>query len=196
MVLLIDNYDSFTYNLYQYFRMLGCEVEVVRNDALTVSGIEDLNPRMIVLSPGPGSPADSGVCVDVVKAFSGRIPIMGICLGMQVIASAYGAEIREAANPMHGKNSMISHFGKGMFRGLKNPLRVTRYHSLVVDNNSLSKDFEVTAETLEGEIMGIRHRCLLIEGVQFHPEALMTEMGLEMLGNFIEEFSYPKEASC
>ncbi|MCH6255259.1 aminodeoxychorismate/anthranilate synthase component II [Puniceicoccaceae bacterium K14] len=196
MILIIDNYDSFTYNLYQYFLMLDVEVEVVRNDAITINAVQERNVEAIVLSPGPGRPEDSGVCIEIVKQFSGRIPIFGVCLGMQVIASAMGATIIEATEPMHGKNSFITHTGVGVFCGIKNPQRVTRYHSLIVDPSRVPEELEVTAKSEMNEIMGLRSRDKKLEGVQFHPEALMTEMGLEMLKNFVEQWCRSKGSPC
>jgi len=184
LILMIDNYDSFTYNLVQYIECLNEEVQVRRNDMVTVTEIKDLKPDMIVLSPGPCTPNESGVCLEVVKAFAGQIPILGICLGHQIIGQAFGGKIVKALEPVHGKVHAITHDNLGVFKDLNHPLNVTRYHSLVVEEESLPDCFEVTARSKEGEIMGMRHRDFLIESVQFHPEAILTEMGMELLGNF------------
>ncbi|MGD9474488.1 MAG: aminodeoxychorismate/anthranilate synthase component II [Eubacteriaceae bacterium] len=184
MILMIDNYDSFTYNLVQYIECLNEEVQVRRNDMVTVAEIKDLKPDMIVLSPGPCTPNESGVCLEVVEAFAGQIPILGICLGHQIIGQAFGGKIVKALEPVHGKVHAITHDNLGVFKDLNHPLNVTRYHSLVVEEESLPDCFEVTARSKEGEIMGMRHRDFLIESVQFHPEAILTEMGMELLGNF------------
>lgn len=183
---MIDNYDSFTYNLVQYLECLREEVLVYRNDEITLDEIEKLSPDMIVLSPGPCTPNESGVCIDVVKKFKDRIPILGICLGHQTIGQVFGAKVVKALEPVHGKVHPIKHNDSGVFKGLKNPLNVTRYHSLVIDRDSLPECFEITAETNKGEIMGMRHKEYLIEGVQFHPEAILTEMGMELLENFLK----------
>ncbi len=184
---MIDNYDSFTYNLVQYLECLKEEVVVYRNNQISTEEIQNLNPDIIVLSPGPCTPNESGICIDVVKKFKGKIPILGICLGHQTIGNVFGCKIIKALEPVHGKVHPIQHHHKGVFKGLKNPLNVTRYHSLVIDKNSVPHCLEITAETFEGEIMGIRHKDYLIEGVQFHPEAILTEMGMEILQNFLEE---------
>jgi anthranilate synthase/aminodeoxychorismate synthase-like glutamine amidotransferase len=186
MVLVIDNYDSFTYNLVQYLGELGAEVQVVRNDALTVEEVLRLAPERIVLSPGPCTPNEAGICVPLIRAAAGKIPILGVCLGHQAIGAAFGGEIVRALRPMHGKTSLVHHTGVGVFRGLPNPLRVIRYHSLVIRRESLPAELEITAETDEGEIMGVRHRHHPIEGVQFHPESIMSEAGMELLQNFLE----------
>ena len=185
MVLVIDNYDSFTYNLVQYLGELGAEVQVVRNDALTVEEVLRLAPERIVLSPGPCTPNEAGICVPLIRAAAGKIPILGVCLGHQAIGAAFGGEIVRAMRPMHGKTSLVHHTGVGVFRGLPNPLRVIRYHSLVIRRDSLPAELEITAETDEGEIMGVRHRHYPIEGVQFHPESIMSEAGMELLQNFL-----------
>jgi len=185
MVLVIDNYDSFTYNLVQYLGELGAEVQVVRNDALTVEEVLRLAPERIVLSPGPCTPNEAGICVPLIRAAAGKIPILGVCLGHQAIGAAFGGEIVRALRPMHGKTSLVHHTGVGVFRGLPNPLRVIRYHSLVIRRDSLPAELEITAETDEGEIMGVRHRHYPIEGVQFHPESIMSEAGMELLQNFL-----------
>ncbi|MDN5307769.1 MAG: para-aminobenzoate synthetase component [Eubacteriaceae bacterium] len=184
MILMIDNYDSFTYNLVQYIECLNEEVQVRRNDMVTVAEIKDLKPDMIVLSPGPCTPNESGVCLEVVETFAGQIPILGICLGHQIIGQAFGGKIVKALEPVHGKVHAITHDKQGVFKDLNHPLNVTRYHSLVVEEESLPDCFVVTARTKEGEIMGMRHRNFLIESVQFHPEAILTEMGMELLSNF------------
>lgn len=187
MILMIDNYDSFTYNLVQYLECLQENVLVYRNNQITLEEIEQINPQMIVLSPGPCTPNEAGISMDVVKYFQGKIPILGICLGHQTIGQVFGGKIIKALEPVHGKVHPIRHTNQGVFRGLKNPLHVTRYHSLVIDRDSLPDCLEITAETCEGEIMGIRHKEYLVEGVQFHPEAILTEMGMELLHNFLQE---------
>jgi len=191
MLLMIDNYDSFTYNLVQYFGELGADVRVTRNDQISVAEIEKLAPEKIVISPGPCTPNEAGVSVEAIKAFAGRIPILGVCLGHQSIGQAFGGRIVHAGEIMHGKTSMIYHRDEGVFRGLSNPLEATRYHSLVIEKDSLPDCLEVTAWTgsAEGEveeIMGVRHRELPVEGVQFHPESILTEHGHDMLKNFLE----------
>ncbi len=187
MILMIDNYDSFVYNLVQYIEELGEAVVVKRNNEINISDIEELNPEVIVLSPGPCSPKEAGICIDIVEHFKGKKPILGICLGHQTIGHVFGGDIIKAQQPVHGKVYSINHTNKGVFRGLKNPLNVTRYHSLIVDSNTVPKELEITAITDKGEIMGIRHKKYLIEGVQFHPEAILSEYGHEMLKNFITE---------
>ncbi|VIG12625.1 para-aminobenzoate/anthranilate synthase glutamine amidotransferase component II [Clostridioides difficile] len=187
MILMIDNYDSFVYNLVQYIEELGETVVVKRNNEIKIRDIEELNPEVIVLSPGPCSPKEAGICIDIVEYFKGKKPILGICLGHQTIGHVFGGDIIKAQQPVHGKVYSISHTNKGVFRGLKNPLNVTRYHSLIIDYNTVPKELEVTATTDKGEIMGIRHKKYLIEGVQFHPEAILSEYGHEMLKNFIIE---------
>jgi len=185
MVLVIDNYDSFTYNLVQYLGELGAEVQVVRNDALTVEEVLRLAPERIVLSPGPCTPNEAGICVPLIRAAAGKVPLLGVCLGHQAIGAAFGGEIVRARRPMHGKTSLVHHTGVGVFCGLPNPLRVIRYHSLVIRRESLPAELEITAETDEGEIMGVRHRHYPVEGVQFHPESIMSEAGMELLRNFL-----------
>ncbi|GAA3662679.1 anthranilate synthase component II [Asaccharospora irregularis] len=185
MILMIDNYDSFVYNLVQFIGQLGEEVVVKRNDKISIDDIEKLNPEIIVLSPGPCSPLEAGICIDIVKYFKGIKPILGICLGHQTIGYAFGAKVIKADKPVHGKVHLITHNDKGVFRGLKNPLNVTRYHSLILED--IPEELEVTALTNKNEVMGIRHRDYLIEGVQFHPEAILSEQGHEMLNNFIKE---------
>ncbi|KPI53641.1 anthranilate synthase [Clostridioides difficile] len=187
MILMIDNYDSFVYNLVQYIEELGEIVVVKRNNEIKISDIEELNPEVIVLSPGPCSPKEAGVCIDIVDYFKGKKPILGICLGHQTIGHVFGGDIIKAQQPVHGKVHSINHINKGVFSGLKNPLNVTRYHSLIIDSNKVPEELEVTATTDKGEIMGIRHKKYLIEGVQFHPEAILSEYGHEMLKNFITE---------
>ncbi|EQG58546.1 glutamine amidotransferase of anthranilate synthase/aminodeoxychorismate synthase family protein [Clostridioides difficile P23] len=184
---MIDNYDSFVYNLVQYIEELGEAVVVKRNNEIKISDIEELNPEVIVLSPGPCSPKEAGICIDIVEHFKGKKPILGICLGHQTIGYVFGGDIIKAQQPVHGKVYSINHTNKGVFRGLKNPLNVTRYHSLIIDSNTVPKELEITAITDKGEIMGIRHKKYLIEGVQFHPEAILSEYGHEMLENFITE---------
>lgn len=187
MILMIDNYDSFVYNLVQYIGELGEEVIVKRNNEISIEEIESINPEIIVLSPGPCSPKEAGICIDVVHHFKGIKPILGICLGHQTIGHAFGGKVIKAKQPVHGKVHSINHINKGVFKDLNNPLNVTRYHSLIVENESLPKDLEVTALTKENEIMGIRHKEYLIEGVQFHPEAILSEQGHEILRNFINK---------
>jgi para-aminobenzoate synthetase component II len=185
MIVMIDNFDSFTYNLVQYLMILHSDVTVFRNNAVSIDELEHMSPEMIVISPGPCTPAEAGISLGIVERFKGKIPILGICLGHQVIGQAFGARVVQALRPVHGKVNHIKHNGKGVFAGLPNPLSVTRYHSLILERRSLPAELEVTAETKEGEIMGIRHRNLPIEGVQFHPEAILTEMGMELLDNFL-----------
>lgn len=187
MILMIDNYDSFVYNLVQYIGELNEEVKVVRNDEITINDIEKLNPEIIILSPGPCSPKEAGVCIDVVNHFKNKKPIFGICLGHQTIGHVFGANIIKAIKPVHGKVHSIKHNDKGVFKGLNNPLNVTRYHSLVIDKNNLPNDLEITAISNEDEIMGIKHKKYKIEGVQFHPEAILSEQGHEILKNFIDD---------
>ncbi|OSE51492.1 aminodeoxychorismate synthase component II [Salmonella enterica subsp. arizonae serovar 50:r:z] len=185
MILLIDNYDSFTWNLYQYFCELGAEVQVRRNDALTLAHIDALNPQKIVISPGPCTPDDAGISLTVIRHYAGRIPMLGVCLGHQAMAQAFGATVVRAAKVMHGKTSPVTHNGQGVFRGLPSPLTVTRYHSLIVDPATLPECFEITAWSETQEIMGIRHREWDLEGVQFHPESILSEQGHALLENFL-----------
>jgi anthranilate synthase/aminodeoxychorismate synthase-like glutamine amidotransferase len=187
MILLIDNYDSFTFNLYQYLTELGAEVAVHRNDKITLDEIERLLPRLsqIVISPGPCTPAEAGISVDLVRAFAGQVPMLGVCLGHQAIGAAFGGHVVRADEVMHGKTSLIHHNDNGVFAGLPNPFIATRYHSLIVERASLPPDLEVTAETSDGVIMGLRHRQFEIEGVQFHPESILTTAGKDLLANFI-----------
>ena len=185
MILLIDNYDSFTWNLYQYFCELGAEVLVRRNDELTLEEIAALLPEKIVISPGPCTPNESGISLAVIARYAGQIPLLGVCLGHQAIAQVFGAPIVRAAKVMHGKTSPIHHNGQGVFQGLNNPLTVTRYHSLLIDPATLPECFEVTARSDSGEIMAIRHREWDLEGVQFHPESILSEQGHQLLANFL-----------
>jgi para-aminobenzoate synthetase component 2 len=186
MLLLIDNYDSFTWNLYQYFCELGAEVVVKRNDELTLSGITALAPEKLVISPGPCTPTEAGISLAAITHFAGQLPILGVCLGHQAIAQAFGAKIVRAEKVMHGKTSAITHNNSGVFNDLNNPLTVTRYHSLVIDPATLPDCFDVTAWTDKQEIMGIRHLELELEGVQFHPESILSEQGHQLLANFLK----------
>jgi len=186
MLLMIDNYDSFTYNLVQYFGELGEDVRVYRNNKITLDEIETLHPRRLVVSPGPCTPKEAGVSVDAIKRFGGQIPVLGVCLGHQSLAVAFGGEVVRAERLMHGKTSRIQHDGKAIFRDLPNPFEATRYHSLIVKRSTLPSCFEISAETPEGEIMGIRHRSLGVEGVQFHPESILTTVGKDLLRNFLK----------
>ena len=194
MLLMIDNYDSFTYNLVQYFGELGADVQVHRNDQITVAEIEKLNPEHLVISPGPCTPNQAGISIEAIKHFAGKLPILGVCLGHQSIGQAFGGKIVHANNIMHGKTSMVKHNDVGVFKGLSNPLEATRYHSLVIDKTSLPDCFEVTAWTENDagdidEIMGVRHKDMAIEGVQFHPESILTQHGHDMLKNYLEQKS-------
>ena len=186
MIVMIDNYDSFTWNLVQYLEELGEEVQVSRNDAIDVGTIERRRPAAIVISPGPKTPADAGITLEVVTTFSGRIPILGVCLGHQAIGQAFGGRIVRAPTLMHGKTSPIAHDGRTIFRGLPNPFDATRYHSLVVDPNAVPEVLEVSARTPEGVVMGLRHRRHLTEGVQFHPESVLSDCGRPLLKNFLD----------
>ncbi|MDU6925846.1 aminodeoxychorismate synthase component 2 [Franconibacter helveticus 513] len=185
MLLLIDNYDSFTWNLYQYFCELGAQVVVRRNDTLTLADIAELAPQKLVISPGPCTPNEAGVSLAAISHYAGKLPILGVCLGHQAIGQAFGASIVRAEKVMHGKTSLIEHTGEGVFTGLNNPLTVTRYHSLVIDPPTLPDDFIVTAWTDRQEIMGIRHKRWDLEGVQFHPESILSEQGHQLLANFL-----------
>lgn len=187
MLLLIDNYDSFTWNLYQYFCELGAEVVVKRNDEITLAEIAALAPAKLVISPGPCTPTEAGISLVAIEHFAGRLPILGVCLGHQAIAQAFGATIIRAQKVMHGKTSTIFHNNSGVFSGMNNPLNVTRYHSLIIDPNTLPDSFEITAWTDKREIMGIRHRELALEGVQFHPESILSEQGHQLLANFLRQ---------
>ena len=186
MLLMIDNYDSFTYNLVQYLGELGEDVKVVRNDETSVDEIEKLGADRIVISPGPCTPNEAGVSLDVIKRFAGRTPILGVCLGHQAIGQAFGGKVVHARQLMHGKTSLIHHQGKGVFAGLPTPYEATRYHSLAIERDSCPPELEVTAWTEDGEIMGVRHHSLPIEGVQFHPESILTQHGHALLKNFIQ----------
>jgi anthranilate synthase component 2 len=185
MLLMIDNYDSFTYNLVQYFGELGMDVRVFRNDAITPREIAGMNPEYLVISPGPCAPEQAGVSVPAIRAFAGKLPILGVCLGHQSIGAAFGGRIVHAKKLMHGKTSPVRHGGEGVFRGLPDPLTCTRYHSLAIERESLPDCLAVTAWTDDGEIMGVRHRAFALEGVQFHPESILTERGHDMLKNFL-----------
>jgi len=187
MLLMIDNYDSFTYNLVQYLAEIGQEVEVVRNDKISIEEINKLNPRYIVISPGPCTPNEAGISLELIEAFKGKIPILGVCLGHQSIGQAFGGKIIHAQTIMHGKTSKISHNNKGVFRGIKNPFIATRYHSLVIEKQTLPNCFDITAWTDDNEIMGIKHKELAIEGVQFHPESILSEYGHDLLKNFLDQ---------
>lgn len=185
MILMIDNYDSFTYNLVQYLGELGSDVRVFRNDQLTVDDVADMRPDAIVISPGPCTPNEAGISVDLIARLGGDIPVLGVCLGHQSIGQAYGGAIVRARSLMHGKTSAIYHTGQGVFQGLPNPFTATRYHSLVIERSSLPACLDITAWTEDDEIMGVRHRTLPVEGVQFHPESILTEHGHDLLGNFV-----------
>jgi anthranilate synthase component 2 len=190
MLLMIDNYDSFTFNLVQYLGELGEDVRVIRNDAMTLAALRKLEPSAIVISPGPGTPDDAGISLEIIEQLAGKVPILGVCLGHQAIGQAFGGRVVRAKQIMHGKTSRVHHDGRGVFRGLPNPFEATRYHSLVVDQASLPDCLEVSAWTANAdgtidEIMGLRHRTLAVEGVQFHPESILTEHGHALLGNFI-----------
>jgi len=185
MLLVIDNYDSFTYNVVQYLGELGADVQVYRNDKISIAEIELLAPERLLISPGPCTPNEAGISVEVVRHFAGRLPLLGVCLGHQSLAYAFGGEIIRADRLMHGKTSMVHHDGKTLFQGLPNPFEATRYHSLIVNRQTLPKTFEVSAETVEGEIMGIRHKDTEAEGVQFHPESILTTSGKDLFHNFI-----------
>jgi len=186
MLLMIDNYDSFTYNLVQYLGELGADVLVHRNDAITLDQIEAWGPEQIVLSPGPCTPNEAGICLPLIQRFAGRTPILGVCLGHQAIAQAFGGRIVRAQRVMHGKVSPVTHDGRGVFSGIDSPLTVTRYHSLAIDQDTVPGCLEVTATADDGEVMGVRHREFAVEGVQFHPEAILTEHGHALLENFLE----------
>lgn len=194
MILMIDNYDSFTYNLVQYLGEMGQELVVKRNDAITITEIADLNPDCIMISPGPCSPNEAGISLEAIRAFAGKVPIFGVCLGHQAIAQAFGGHVVQADRLMHGKTSDVQHDGKTIFADLPSPLVVTRYHSLIVERDTLPGCFEISAETAEGEVMAIRHKELAIEGVQFHPESIMTKEGKTLLRQFLD--SYQGGTAC
>lgn len=187
MLLLIDNYDSFTYNLFQYLSELGAEIEVVRNDKATIAELAAMNPERVVVSPGPSTPDNAGISVDVIKHFAGKIPVLGVCLGHQCIAQAFGGVVKGAGEIRHGKTSPINHTGQGVFASLPQPFEAVRYHSLAIEQETVPDVFEVTASTENGIIMGIRHKELDVEGVQFHPESIMTESGKDLLQNFLDK---------
>ncbi len=189
MILVIDNYDSFTYNLVQYLGELGASVDVRRNDRITLDEIADLNPEGILISPGPCTPNEAGVSVPLIQRFAGEIPIFGVCLGHQSIGAAFGGDVVRNDRIMHGKTSLIHHEGKGVFRGLPQPFEATRYHSLVIKRDTMPACLEITAETAEGEVMGVRHREYAVEGVQFHPESALTASGKDLLRNFLQQAS-------
>lgn len=195
MILMIDNYDSFTFNLVQFLGELGQELVVKRNDEITISDIEQMKPDFLMISPGPCSPNEAGVSMDVIRHFAGKIPIFGVCLGHQSIAQVFGGDVVRAERLMHGKTSLMHHDGKTIFADIPNPFTATRYHSLIVKKETLPECLEVTSWTEEGEIMALRHKSLPIEGVQFHPESIMTSHGKELLQNFIRSYS-PSVASC
>ena len=186
MLLMIDNYDSFTYNLVQYFGELDQDVRVYRNDQITLDEIEELRPDRIVISPGPCTPKEAGISIELIKQFAGRLPILGVCLGHQAIGEAFGGEVVRAPRLMHGKTSMIHHDGKTIFKSLPNPFEATRYHSLIVKRETLPPVLKISAETPEGEIMGLRHLNYPVEGVQFHPESILTKAGMDLLRNFLK----------
>jgi anthranilate synthase/aminodeoxychorismate synthase-like glutamine amidotransferase len=185
MILLLDNYDSFTYNLAQYLGQLGCEVEVRRNDKISTDEIARRRPERIVISPGPCTPAEAGISIELIRRFAGEIPILGVCLGHQAVGAAFGGNIVRAPKLFHGKVSEIQHDGKGVFRKLPNPFTATRYHSLIVERKSLPRALQVSAETSDGIIMGLRHKQFRVEGVQFHPESVLTAPGMQLLKNFL-----------
>ena len=193
MILMIDNYDSFTYNLVQYFGELGADIKVVRNDEITIAEIAALAPHKIVISPGPCTPNEAGVSVETIKTFAGKIPLLGVCLGHQSIGQAFGGKVIRAPFVMHGKTSPVYHTNSGVFKGLKNPFQATRYHSLVIEKETIPDCLEITAWTENedgsmGEIMGVKHKTLAVEGVQFHPESILTEHGHDMLRNFLTSY--------
>ena len=185
MILVVDNYDSFTYNLVQYLGELGADLKVVRNDTVTVDEVKRMKPERIVISPGPCTPAEAGICVPLIRKLAGQFPILGVCLGHQAMGEAFGGKVIRAPYLMHGKTSQIHHDGKTIFAGLPQDFTATRYHSLIVERDSLPKDLEISATTADGLIMGLRHRKLLVEGVQFHPESVLTNAGKRLLGNFL-----------
>ena len=187
MILVIDNYDSFTYNIVQELGELGAEIEVVRNDQITIEEIRDLNPSHIIISPGPGFPKDSGISRDVIRTFGAEIPLMGVCLGHQCIGEVYGGKVVHAPGLMHGKTSPVQHYGDALFSDVPSPFIATRYHSLIVEEESLPDELEVIARTESGEIMGVRHKEYPVIGVQFHPESILTDFGMKILQNFLEK---------
>lgn len=189
MIVMIDNYDSFTYNLVQYLGEMGEELHVVRNDQLTCDEIAELAPSYLMISPGPCTPNEAGISLEAIERFAGKIPVFGVCLGHQSIAQVFGGNVIRAERLMHGKTSQVFHNGEGIFAGLPNPFRATRYHSLIVERESLPDCLEIMAETAEGEIMALRHRELPVEGVQFHPESIMTEHGKQLLRNFLKHYA-------
>ena len=186
MLLMLDNYDSFTWNLVQYLGELGATVKVVRNDAISLDDVEALNPQHIVISPGPCTPTEAGISVPLIRRFAGKIPLLGVCLGHQAIGQAFGGRVIRAQRVMHGKLSPVTHDERGVFAGLPSPFAVTRYHSLAIERASMPDDLAVTATSDDGEVMGVRHRRFAVEGVQFHPEAILTEHGKQLLANFLE----------
>jgi anthranilate synthase/aminodeoxychorismate synthase-like glutamine amidotransferase len=185
MLLLLDNYDSFTYNLYQYLSELGAEIEVRRNDQVTLDEIELMQPDFIVISPGPCTPNEAGLSCQIIETFGPRIPLLGVCLGLQAIGQVYGGRVIRAPEPMHGKTSLMYHQGQGVLRNLPQPFEAIRYHSLIVERSTLPDELEITAETADGLIMGLRHRVYPVEGVQFHPESILTSVGKDLLRNFL-----------
>lgn len=195
MILMIDNYDSFTYNLVQYLGEMGEELNVIRNDQTSIKGIAELSPQFLMISPGPCSPNEAGISLEAIKNFSGKTPIFGVCLGHQSIAQVFGGDVVRAERLMHGKTSMVYHDGKTIFEGLENPFPAARYHSLIVKKETLPDCLEVSAWTEEGEIMAIRHKTLPVEGVQFHPESILTTPGKQLLRNFIAHYKTAKEVS-
>jgi para-aminobenzoate synthetase component II len=195
MILMIDNYDSFTYNLVQYLGEMGEELKVIRNDQTSIKGIAELDPQFLMISPGPCSPNEAGISLEAIKDFSGKTPIFGVCLGHQSIAQVFGGDVVRAERLMHGKTSMVYHDGKTIFEGLENPFPAARYHSLIVKKETLPDCLEVSAWTAEGEIMAIRHKTLPVEGVQFHPESILTTPGKQLLRNFIAHYKTAKKVS-
>ncbi|WLR55072.1 aminodeoxychorismate/anthranilate synthase component II [Mesobacillus subterraneus] len=195
MILMIDNYDSFTYNLVQYLGEMGEELKVIRNDQTSIQGIGELDPHFLMISPGPCSPNEAGISLEAIKNFSGKTPIFGVCLGHQSIAQVFGGDVIRAERLMHGKTSLVYHDGKTIFEGLENPFPAARYHSLIVKKETLPDCLEVSAWTEEGEIMAIRHKTLPVEGVQFHPESILTTPGKQLLRNFISNYKAAKEVS-